>query len=158
VTYQPKHLKRWTLPRDYAGEHWPEWYVFLGQHRDSDSVTRSTFATGLKSWGGETETVNVIREGHWAVGWVEWVGIHESDETALRAADAMAERIEGYPLLDESHHSELEWDEACEFWAGMSVRNRLELCQRFGLSGFAARHDYIPEDPGGRLFEYLTTP
>lgn len=158
MTYIPKHLKRWSLPRDYAGASWPEMYVFLGRHRDSDAVDRSNFAVALRELGGESETVQVIREGHWAVGWVEWIGIEETDADSLAKADAMMERIGEYPLLDEMHYSELQWTEAGDYWASLRVFERLELCQRFGLSIFAARHDYIPQDDNGSLFDYLTTP
>lgn len=40
----------------------------------------SAYATCmLRELGGESETVRVVRESHWAVGWVEWIAIHESD-------------------------------------------------------------------------------
>ena len=83
MSYEPKHLKRWTMPNSYFGAVWPNYYVFLGQHRDSDALTRSNFTCGLKALGGESETVEVVRESHWAVGWVEWIAIHQDDAAAL---------------------------------------------------------------------------
>ena len=41
----------------------------------------------LEALRGESETVIVVRESHWAVGWVEWIKIHELDTTALAIAD-----------------------------------------------------------------------
>lgn len=151
----PKNLKRWTLPRDYMGAHWDDYYVFLGKHRDSDSITRSNFTVGLDRLGGESETVMVVRESHWAVGWVEWIAIHESDLDAIAKADAMAGKITDYPVLNEEHWSDLELSEACDYWASLSVRERIELCQEHGLSVFAARHDYLPQDDNGSLLDAL---
>jgi hypothetical protein len=85
--HTPANLKKWTLPPSYVGAVWPEYYVFLGRTRDSDCLTESNFACGLEGIGGETDTVIVVSENHWACGWVEWIAIHESDEAALRLAD-----------------------------------------------------------------------
>ena len=153
--YEPENLKRWTLPDCYAGAHWPEYFVFLGQHRDSDSVDRSNFTCALGVLGGESDTVQVIREGHWAVGWIEWIAIHESDDKALREADEIAGALEDYPVVCEDHLSDLEYDEACEYWERSSVKDRVYFCQRAGCSVFAARRDYLPADDTGALLEYL---
>lgn len=150
-----KAIKRWERPDHYAGANWPEYFVFLGQHRDSDSVTRSNFTVGLEALGGESETVIVVRERHWAVGWVEWIGIHESDEAAIEAADEMLCSLSDYPVLSDDHHSELEWNETAEYWERMSIRERASYCADAGVSIFAARRDYLPEDPTGVLFESL---
>jgi len=155
MTYEPKNLDRWTLPDSYAGEHWPEYYVFLGQHRDSDARDRSNFTCGLAAIGGESETVQIVWEGHWAVGWVEWIAIHQSDAQALEAADEIAGALSDYPVLDEMHMSELEWTEAEDYWASLSVRDRAEICRRFGASIFSARRDYLPADDTGAILDYL---
>lgn len=124
--YAPEHIARWKLPRDYAGAEWPEYYVAAGRHRDSDCLTESNFYTTLRRLGGESETVRVVRESHWAVGWIEWIAIHESDATALAIADDCAAAIAEYPILDESDFSEREDAAAAELWAVMSWRDRLE--------------------------------
>lgn len=163
------YLKRWTLPRYYMGARWDGYYVFLGQHRDSGSVTRSNFTVARAALDllppfeppdADTDSRIVVSENHWAVGWVEWIAIHETDAAAIEAAEAMLERLENYPVLDEEHWSELEWTEAADYWARLSVRDRLDAIERSGaaVSMFAARHDYIPHDDDGRLFEYLSTP
>lgn len=143
--FTPEHIKRWALPDSYAGPVWPDYYVACGQHRDSDSLTRSNFTCILKALGGESETVIVIRERHWAVGWVEWIGIHEGDSKALQIADDITERLDDYPVVNEDHWSNLEYEEACDFWESLNVAERLHYCQRAGVSSFAARHAYFPE-------------
>lgn len=154
--FKPEHLKLWTRPDYYAGASWPDHYVFLGQNRDSDSVTRSNFVTALKHVGGESETVLVIHEGHWLCGWVEWIAIHKDDEAALRKADEAVEALADYPILDDDHHSELEYSEAAEFWAGLSVRERADYIKEYtDASIFAARREELPQDDTGALFDVL---
>lgn len=116
--YEPLRLKRWTHPECYFGAVWPDYFRSgCGQSRDSDALERSNFASMLRLLGGESETVIVVRENHWAVGWVEWIAIHATDEKALRAADEAQERLADYPVLNEDHCSELEMEEANEVWA-----------------------------------------
>ena len=83
-------MKLWTRPDSYWGAEWHDFYVFLSQHRDSDSLTRSNFTCALDKLGESKscqwgETVQVVRENHWAVGWVEWIAIHKSDLSADQA-------------------------------------------------------------------------
>ena len=93
----PKHLKRWERPKDYFGAEWSRYYsAGVGQSRDSDCLEQSNFAVMLEALGGETETVVVVRESHWAVGWVEWIAIHQSDEQALRVPTYNAS---GWPTI-----------------------------------------------------------
>lgn len=115
-TYTPNHLKRWSMPDHYAGAEWPEYFVFLGQHRDSDALTRSNFQCALEAVGGEGDTVRVVREGHWAVGWVEWIAIHESDAKSLEQADEIVAALSDYPVVNDDHFSETEAEEANETW------------------------------------------
>lgn len=146
-----KMLKKWTLPDSYMGAHWNNYYVFLGQNRDSDSVTRSNFIVGLERLGGESETVIVVRERHWACGWIEWIAIHESDSKALKLAESMLEKIESYPVLSDDHLGNLEWDEACAYWESCSIHERIRLCADNSESIFAARRAYAPDS----VMDYL---
>jgi hypothetical protein len=96
----PKHLKGWSRPKDYFGAEWSSYYsAAVGQSRDCDCLEQSNFGTMLAALGGESDTVIVLRESHWAVGWVEWIAIHELDTVALRKADEQCERLECYPVL-----------------------------------------------------------
>jgi len=154
MAYVPENLKLWTLPDSYMGAQWDDYYVFLSKHRDSDAVTRSNYICGLGAIGGESDTVRCVNEGHWAVGWVEWIAIHKSDSKALEIADKIAGDLIDYPVLNEDHLSGLEHDEACEYWESMSVRDRAEYCVRAGQSVFAARRDWF-DDPDGQMQELL---
>ena len=150
-----KCLKKWTMPDSYFGETWPDYFVFLGQSRESDALDRSNFECGLNALGGESETIHVVRESHWAVGWVEWIAIHESDTESLQKADEMLCSLSDYPILDESHFSELEYSEAENQWQQMPIKYRVELCQDAGISVFSARHNHIPHSDNGFIYESL---
>lgn len=109
-------LNRWTRPSHYMGASWPEYYVFLGRSRDSDDLTESNFECGLQAIGGESDTVRVVRESHWACGWIEWIAIHESDESALAIARELIDGLNAYPVIDEDDWSERESESADNFW------------------------------------------
>jgi hypothetical protein len=150
------HLHKWTRPAHYIGAEWHEHYsAGVGQSLDSDCLERSNFAVMLAELGGESDTVIVVRESHWAVGWVEWIAIHETDTAALAIADAACGRLEDYPILDEDDWSGREWNAACETWERASLRDRIEYCGRAGISIFAARRDEVPQDDQGHLQELL---
>jgi hypothetical protein len=99
----------------YWGER-GEWFIVAAQHRDSDSLTRSNFLVMLKTLGGESDGVAVERANHWAVGWVEYLIVSPGNRQRLRAAILAHCAVSDYPVLDESHWSELEYNEAWK-WA-----------------------------------------
>lgn len=122
------NLRRWTRPQYYFGASWPEYYSSgVGQSRDSDALERSNFASMLKALGGESESVIVVRENHFLVGWVEWIAIHQDDDRALTIADGIMERLADYPVVDESDWSERETEDANQTWANcFDWRERIE--------------------------------
>ena len=129
--YTPENLEKWTLPDSYAGPEYPEYFVFLGRHRDSDLLTESNFEKGLEKIGGESETVLVIRDYHWAVGWIENIYIHESDENALKLADEISKGLKDYPVVDEDDWSERESKEADRVWKdNYNVEERIEYIRQ----------------------------
>lgn len=175
-TYQPKYLKMWRHPNSYMGATWENYYVVLGQHRDSDRITRSNFvvaheeldrifdslATTLPDLPNDESYIINPYESHWAVGHVEWIGLHkDSPAELLECADNLLKRIDSYPILDEHHESDLEWTEVSEYWASLSIRARLQdYIEPAGLSCFAARHDIgtiMHNYDADRLWESLTS-
>ena len=70
------------------------------------------------------------------------------------------EALEAYPLISDDEHSRLEWEGIHSLWEGMSLSERVEDCQRYGLSVFGARRDSFPNEEGSdylrdSLIEYL---
>jgi hypothetical protein len=152
------NLERWTRPdsfmaMDSGWQYSKECFVFLGRHRDSDLLTESNFECGLAAIGGESDTVKVVRESHWAVGWVEWIAIHESDIKALECASDIMDSLSDYPVVNEDHWTELEWNAAQDMWAQLSLSERVDLCRDAGLSIYAARGDNIPQGDNGYIHE-----
>lgn len=166
-----KTVKRWTLPRDYFGATWDNWFSSgFGRSRDSDALEESNFQVAydrLKQTakdvpdhesgkhGREGVTVQIVSENHWAVGWVEWIAIHESDTESLAVARELCESYNQYPALDEDHWSNLEYTRAMEFWDSMSLSAKVDYCRDCDVSIFAARRSHDLPD---RLYESLTRP
>lgn len=136
-------MKLWTLPQNYAGAEWPDYYVFLSQNRDSDALTRSNFRSALKAISGENcsyqkegadnevSNVIVVRESHWACGWIEWIGIHKNAAASIAIAEKIEDSLESYPVVDESDWSELESDEANEVWTSCyDTAERIEYIRK----------------------------
>jgi hypothetical protein len=147
--YQPERLERWKMPRDYFGAQWPEYYsAGVGRSRDSDCLEESNFHAMLSALGGESVTVQVVRESHWAVGWVEWIAIHESDEQSLRAADRLCGELEDYPILDEDDWSTREWEECERVWSDCYTdRERVRYLRERGcVQGFSALRAAVSGD------------
>lgn len=92
-----------------------EWFIVAAQHRDSDSLSRSNWLVLLKLLGGESESVRIERATHWACGWVEYLIVAPSNRQGLRAAILAHSEVSDYPVLDEMHWSDLEYNEAWDF-------------------------------------------
>lgn len=170
-------LQAWKTPEDYGGFDPVGHYGVLAQHRDSDALSRSNWqvacqqlaeAAGIDEvpfldggWGDpadDTPPVYQWRAGHWAVGWVEYLMVRpDASQEVIDAAEEIVSALADYPVLDESHWSELEWTEMCDYWARMSVRERAQVIKDSGaeVSLFAARRDEVPSDDSGRLEEWL---
>jgi hypothetical protein len=139
-------MEKWTRPQHYVGASWPGYYVFLSQTRDSGALTRSNFKVALARLGGESGTdecteegyslVEVVRESHWAVGWIEWIAIHESATEKVKLAEEMEASLDYYPVLDEESFSETEYEDCAQTWKNcFDVPERLAY---FRMHGYCA--------------------
>lgn len=158
----------WKTPRYYAGFSPIGDYCILSRHRDSDILSESNWASACKSLGAEAydggaeyfserPAVYHWRAGHYLVGWVEYLCVRsDAPDDTLEAAGEIVRSLADYPVLDESDFSEREWDAACSAWEQSSIRDRMDYCERAGISVFAARRSKLPSDDSGRLFELLT--
>ena len=106
-------LELWTRPNNYLGQTWEGYYVFLSQTRDSDALTRSNFECGLKQVGSG---IAVSHERHWACGWIETILIPKENTEALKIADDILWSLADYPVLDEEHYSQLEYEDNPEMY------------------------------------------
>ncbi len=137
--FQPTVFDR----RGVACDDRQDWLVVpVAHNRDSCCLDRSNFQVALGLLGGEGDTVEVHRFGHWACGWFDVLLVHPDRE---REVVAIGERLDNYPILDEDHFSETERVAAWEYWGNMGIKERVAWCQRFRVSVFSARHEAIPE-------------
>lgn len=135
--------------RGLALDNQQDWVVLpVGRNRDSNALDESNFYTALEIMGGESETVEVHRFGHWACGWFEIIIAHPS---LAAEVEKMEDALADYPVLDDDDLSEREWEAACETWGFMSLRDRIDLCKRAWVSILAARRD----EPDYSLMDYL---
>lgn len=162
-------VKPWSHPECYLGATWEGWYsAGFGQSRDSDTLEASNFSVAyetLKALSTDLDnepTVQIVREGHWAVGWVEWIAVHESNTQALDTARELCNRANDYPVLDESDWSAREWNTANDYWASESLNGRLRWLKDYApkVPCFAARHDlstllHAYDSQVDRLYEAL---
>src|SRR5262245_6995774 len=98
-------IDAWAEERDWAGVGLGP----VGRHRDSDCLERSNWEVVTQDLGN---LVEIVRHGHWAVGWVEEL-THDTGnpEAVTRVAD-WRKRLGDYPVANEDHFSRLEFDEA----------------------------------------------
>jgi hypothetical protein len=93
-----------------------DWYVVpVARNRDSKVWEESNFEVALKMLGGESETVQVHRFGHWTNGWFEIILV-KPESKAFDVALEIEGSLEDDPYLDEYNVYEREHEEAQEVW------------------------------------------
>jgi hypothetical protein len=102
-------LELWTRPSNYLGATWENYYVFLSQNRDSDTLTRSNFSCGLGHVKNIGDGVAVAHERHFACGWIETIMIPQENTEAIEVAQKILDRLDGYPIINEEDYYELEY-------------------------------------------------
>lgn len=97
------------------------WGIAFGQSRDSGLMEQSNFAVisadMLKRFRRD---VQVVRFGHWAVGWVENIAVKMLDRhgrvtPAARAIFDWKSKMEDYPVADDEDYSQREYDAAADW-------------------------------------------
>ncbi len=98
-----------------------DWLVVpVSQTRDSGCLDQSNFAAALAILGGESETCEVHRFGHWGPGWFEIIIVDPSRE---QEAEAIQAALENYPVLDDEDHSRREWEDYEQSWESYGARD-----------------------------------
>lgn len=69
----------------------------VSRNRDSGPLDESNFASALELLGGESESCEVHRFGHWGPGWYEIIIVHPS---RAREIDDLESSLESYPVLN----------------------------------------------------------
>jgi hypothetical protein len=122
----------WDSMANYAGDvPADEWLCLITRNRDSDCLSESNWACALAELGGEGENVQIFRFGHWACGWWEALAV-KADTPQEAIAQAMADRLADYPVLDEYDFSEREQEEADTVWRDCyNDKGRIDYIRKF---------------------------
>lgn len=131
-----------------------DWLVLpVIQTRDSGPTEQSNFSAALAILGGESDTAEVHRFGHWGPGWIEIILIAPSRQNDGEAIDA---RLADYPLLDEDDASRREWEDYTETWTSCRVWADFirELTEQFNLRPTTTEQlEYADRDSLRTLYE-----
>lgn len=94
------------------------WLVLpCSRTRDSGCLEESNFHAALEILGGESDTVEVHRFGHWGPGWFELILVDPESTQAKDAEEIESTVADGLPLDDEdlclrvSREANLIWEE-----------------------------------------------
>lgn len=153
----------WKHPSDYGGYSPDGDYLIYSRHRDStildnwnynqiltelDSMNPADWEEDKRCWGNDYNGApcHDFRASHWAGGWIEYIIVKSNapDDMLIRAAQFLYD-LDQYPILDEMGYGEAQFEAVCDYWAQMSVSERVDLCREQGDSIFAARREGIPE-------------
>ena len=118
-------------------------------NRDSGLIEESNWHTAIAILGDDAE---IHRFGHWACGWIEIMIVPPSQSDQVQE---IIDRLAQYPLLDESDHSEREWNAINEAWGAASIAERIDYCDGWGESIFAARRDSVWSIPNAEPLELI---
>jgi len=146
--------KKYKRPDNYCGSEWHNHIAILGRSRDSQILEQSNFEVALAELGGESDCecdendchcpVIITRSSHWAVGWVEELRVAIHDTKKLKIALKLLNRLDEYPILDESDYSERELDEVNETW---EYNSRYMIKDFLKDLGFKNPDYYRPNSP-----------
>jgi len=142
------------------------WAGTFSVNRDSDLLGQSNFEVILADLESKfPDDVMVERAGHWAVGWVDEIMVRMLDDNgcvtpAGEAALEWNDTLSDYPVADESHWSEKQYEAAQQWFGdqvGSIVRNSDELADDADdhiddiidvlIRNDGGAWDYILEDP-----------
>jgi len=154
-------LEKWGPKHEenYLGESYPEYYVGFAKSRDSEALEVSNFDVALSELGGEKEPdVKVVRLGHWAVGWIEVILVHENAKDKVEILKQLIDRVNEYPVLDEQDYWQKQEDmgeneDDVDEKKKKSIKLIKDLKEKFGLNetGEMSNADILP---GGEDYEW----
>lgn len=143
-------LPMWTHPTgfdsnaNFVGTQ-PTGYVIYSRNRESSILENVNFYDILTDLGGEGEHVTIVRHGHWACGWIEYLIVDRNAAHALldRCVD-IARALANYPIFNEESYSDAQYEAIYNYWNDVSLSDRIDLCRKNKVSIFAARRDHVP--------------
>lgn len=109
-----ENFSGWNLDEFATAHNWAGVGLLpVSQHRDSEALERSNFDSAIDELStkyGEAN-IDIVRFGHWAVGWLE-VAVHNTGVDGIAEAVAdIKKRLDEYPMLDDNLWSQYEWND-----------------------------------------------
>ena len=135
--YIPENIQKWERASNYMGEDYDDYYVVYTTSRDADLLGQSNWNAMLEKLEN-MDGVEVIRASHWAVGWVEFIIVHEDFEDALMEADNLIAQLNEYPVLDEEDWSQREFDDTIE---NIQIEGRIGEADARKVFSYLWEHD-----------------
>jgi len=132
-----------------------DWIVApVSQTRDSEAIDASNFAVTLSQLGGESDTVEMHRFGHWGPGWFEIIIIDPTDTARVAIAEDIESALSDYPVLDDSDVSNREYEAYLADWEHWASHDLAELLQKeLGLSDTATYRLWDADVPLREFYE-----
>lgn len=127
-------------------------------NRDSDLLSESNWETQeriLAQLDPEGLDHSVERFGHWACGWFE-IMIARPGSNAAGKLDELTDTVRECCVLDSSDYSEKKMEAIQSYWNQMSLKEKIQYCQKARVSIFSARKDSPPEKVEMILDDELT--
>jgi len=151
-------MQLWELPSNYMGPNWSGYYLCALHHRDSGLLVESNWNAHINRLTAiEPESIeedsgiykgwHIVRDSHFAVGWIEYVLINKDNQKLVEAGNAIQKELDDYLILDESDYYERVMEATEEYWKSSDIRNRIWTCKQAGVSILNARKNEINELP-----------
>ncbi len=149
----------WDSKSNYMGENCDNYYVIYSKNRDSEILTEVNFDLILKDLEAleskitnkmeylvDEPWVDVHRHNHWACGWIEYIFVRKDSPTQLLDLCVdITKALADYPVYSDEAYSDRQYEAMHDYWSGMLLQDRVDMCKANGDSVFAARHESIPD-------------
>ena len=105
-----------------------DWYVApVSRTRDSGCLDESNFAAALRILGGESETCEVHRFGHWGPGWYEIIIVSPE---RLEELEELESGLENSCVLDDDDLSTREHEDYMQAWSSWGWKDFIDALKR----------------------------
>lgn len=111
--------------------------------RDSGIMTQSNWECQIDALELAMAKYEVHSFGHWANGWFDIILV---DPEHVEVVEEIEASLIDYPILDEAHYANAEWEAIRDYWERMRLKERIRLCKSEGASIFSARHGAVPPE------------
>jgi len=119
-----------------------DWYVVpVSRSKYGELLDDSNFRAAAGIFQDEGIEYDILRFHHWTVRWIDVLITPDA-----KAAERIRAKLEDYPALDDDDFAEAEQCEIVEYWSGLCLAERVNICGESGDSIFAARRDAPPRN------------